>query len=97
MDVNGVLQMLDDSDDEIIFPGSDDDFSIIDSSCSDEEIEANVVTIDVRYNYENIHEVIFTYSSNSLQKMKITIVMMTMKMKLVVNNWQTVVEENKVL
>ena len=96
MDVSAVLQMLEESDDEIIFSGSDDDFCITDSSCSDEEIEENIVTIDVIYNYENIHEVIFIYSSYSLLKMKMIIVMMMMMKKKFVNNWQTMVEEDKV-
>ena len=90
--VNAVLQMLD--DDKIIFSGSDDDFCVTDSSSSD-EIEANIVTIDEMRNYENMHEVIFMYSSYSLPKMKITLVM-TM-MKLFMNNWQTRVEEDEVL
>ena len=41
--------MLDDSDDEIIFSGSYDDFCVTNTSCNDEEIEANIVTIDVKY------------------------------------------------
>lgn len=95
MDANAVLEMVDDSDDEIIFSGSDDHFCVTDSSCSDEEIEENIVTIDVIYNYENMHEVIIMYSY-SIPKIKIKR-MMIMKMKLFVNNWQTVVEEHKVL
>ena len=53
MDVNAVLQKLNDSDDEIMFSGSDDDFCVTDSRYSDEETEANIVTIDVYY--ENIY------------------------------------------
>ena len=86
MDVSAVLQMLEESDDEIIFSGSDDDFCITDSSCSDEEIEENIVTIDVIYNCENMHEVIFMYSSYSLLKMKIITMMMMMKVKLFAKN-----------